>query len=101
MMHRRTFGSSLALGAAVSLLPRLAPAQDDAGAGKAASARNVVLPRGLFAARSKHSFHAVSTDDRTINPDLERFMARRIGAGTIEIQSSHLSLISIRRRWPI
>jgi pimeloyl-ACP methyl ester carboxylesterase len=44
--------------------------------------------------RSKPSFYAVSTEDRTINPDLERFMAKRMGAKTIEVQSSHLSMIS-------
>ncbi|HEX4160375.1 MAG TPA: alpha/beta hydrolase [Rhizomicrobium sp.] len=44
--------------------------------------------------RSKPTFYAVSTLDRTINPDLERFMAKRMGAKTIEIASSHLSLIS-------
>jgi pimeloyl-ACP methyl ester carboxylesterase len=44
--------------------------------------------------RSKPSFYAVSTEDRTINPDLERFMAKRMGAKTIEIKASHLSLIS-------
>ncbi len=44
--------------------------------------------------RSKPSFYAVSTADRTINPDLERFMAKRMGATTIEVKSSHLSLIS-------
>ncbi|HEY7977253.1 MAG TPA: alpha/beta hydrolase [Rhizomicrobium sp.] len=44
--------------------------------------------------RSKPSFYAVSTEDRTINPDLERFMAKRMGATTIEVKSSHLSLIS-------
>ncbi|QND13689.1 alpha/beta hydrolase [Rhizobium leguminosarum bv. trifolii] len=43
---------------------------------------------------SKPSWYAVSTEDRTINPDLERFMAKRMGAKTIEIQASHLSLIS-------
>jgi pimeloyl-ACP methyl ester carboxylesterase len=43
--------------------------------------------------RSKPSFYAVSTEDRTINPDLERFMAKRMGAKTIEVKSSHLSLI--------
>jgi hypothetical protein len=32
--------------------------------------------------------------DRTINPDLERFMAKRMGAKTIEVKASHLSLIS-------
>lgn len=44
--------------------------------------------------RSKPSFYAVSTEDRTINPDLERFMAKRMGAKTIEMKASHLSLIS-------
>ncbi len=44
--------------------------------------------------RSKPSFYAVSTEDRTINPDLERFMAKRMRAKTIEVKSSHLSMIS-------
>jgi pimeloyl-ACP methyl ester carboxylesterase len=44
--------------------------------------------------RSKPSFYAVSTQDRTINPDLQRFMAKRMGATTIEVNASHLSLIS-------
>jgi pimeloyl-ACP methyl ester carboxylesterase len=44
--------------------------------------------------RSKPSFYAISTEDRTINPDLERFMAKRMGATTIEVKSSHVSLIS-------
>lgn len=44
--------------------------------------------------RSKPSFYAVSTEDRTINPDLERYMAKRMGAKTLEVNASHLSLIS-------
>jgi pimeloyl-ACP methyl ester carboxylesterase len=44
--------------------------------------------------RSKPSFYAVSIDDRTIDPDLERFMAKRMGATTIEVKAGHLSLIS-------
>jgi pimeloyl-ACP methyl ester carboxylesterase len=44
--------------------------------------------------RSKPSFYAVSTEDRTINPDLERFMAKRMGAKTIEVKASHLSPMS-------
>jgi pimeloyl-ACP methyl ester carboxylesterase len=44
--------------------------------------------------RSKPSWYAVSTDDRTINPDLQRFMAKRMGARTIEVKASHVSLIS-------
>jgi pimeloyl-ACP methyl ester carboxylesterase len=44
--------------------------------------------------RTKPTFYAVSTQDRTINPELERFMAKRMGAKTIEVKASHLSLIS-------
>ena len=31
---------------------------------------------------------------RTINPELQRFMAKRMGAKTIDIEASHLALIS-------
>ncbi|KJV32501.1 alpha/beta fold hydrolase [Luteibacter yeojuensis] len=44
--------------------------------------------------RQKPSFYAVSADDRTINPDLERYMAKRMNAQTIELKSSHVSMIS-------
>jgi len=44
--------------------------------------------------RSKPSWYAVSTEDRTINPDLQRFMAKRMGAKTIEVKASHVSIIS-------
>lgn len=44
--------------------------------------------------RTKPSWYAVSTEDRTINPDLERFMAKRMNAHTVEIKASHVSLIS-------
>ena len=43
---------------------------------------------------SKPSFYAVSAEDRTINPDLQRFMANRMKARTIELAASHLALIS-------
>jgi hypothetical protein len=42
----------------------------------------------------KPSWYAVSIDDRTINPDLERFMAKRMGADTIE---SRFADIATRR----
>src|SRR5262249_32975671 len=32
--------------------------------------------------RAKPSFYAISTQDRTINPELQRFMAKRMGATT-------------------
>jgi thioesterase domain-containing protein len=44
--------------------------------------------------RSKPSFYAVSTEDRTIDPGLQRFMAKRMGAKIKELRASHLSLIS-------
>lgn len=57
--------------------------------------RSLLAGRAQHAAwRSKPSFYAVSTEDRTIDPDLERFMAQRMGATTIELPSSHLSMIS-------
>ncbi len=40
------------------------------------------------------SWYLVSQQDKAINPDLERWMAKRINATTREIQSSHASLIS-------
>ncbi len=43
---------------------------------------------------SKPTFYAVSTEDRTINSELERFMAKRMKARTIEIAAGHLSMIS-------
>jgi pimeloyl-ACP methyl ester carboxylesterase len=44
--------------------------------------------------RSKPSWYAVSRQDRTINPDLQRFLAKRMNATTIEVDSGHLSLVS-------
>jgi pimeloyl-ACP methyl ester carboxylesterase len=44
--------------------------------------------------RTKPSWYQVSSNDRTIDPDLERFLARRMSATTIELPSSHLALIS-------
>lgn len=45
---------------------------------------------------TKPSWYAVSSLDQTINPDLdlERFLAKRMNATTIELPSSHLSLVS-------
>jgi pimeloyl-ACP methyl ester carboxylesterase len=40
------------------------------------------------------SWYLVSQEDQAINPDLERFMAKRIGANTTEIKASHVSFIS-------
>jgi pimeloyl-ACP methyl ester carboxylesterase len=42
----------------------------------------------------KPTWYQVSTEDRTINPELERFLAKRMNATTIELDSSHVSLVS-------
>jgi pimeloyl-ACP methyl ester carboxylesterase len=44
--------------------------------------------------RSKPSWYAVSKLDQTINPDLERFLAKRMNATTVEVDAGHLSLVS-------
>lgn len=57
--------------------------------------RPLLAERATQAAwRAKPSFYAVSAQDRVINPDFQRFMARRIGAKTIELPASHVSMIS-------
>jgi pimeloyl-ACP methyl ester carboxylesterase len=40
------------------------------------------------------SWYVVAQEDRAINPELERFYARRMGAKTTEIKSSHVAFIS-------
>jgi pimeloyl-ACP methyl ester carboxylesterase len=64
----------------------------------AAQASNVATltteKTSVAAWRSKPSWYAVSRQDRTINPDLERFLAKRMKATTIEVDSGHLSLVS-------
>jgi pimeloyl-ACP methyl ester carboxylesterase len=44
--------------------------------------------------RLKPTWYQVSTADRTIDPGLERFLAKRMRATTIELDSSHVSLVS-------
>jgi pimeloyl-ACP methyl ester carboxylesterase len=44
--------------------------------------------------RSKSSWYIVATNDRTVQPDLERFVASRMGASTYEIDSSHVAMLS-------
>ncbi len=46
---------------------------------------------------TKPSFYAVSKDDQTISPDLERFLAQRMKARTVELDAGHLSLVSRSR----
>jgi pimeloyl-ACP methyl ester carboxylesterase len=44
--------------------------------------------------RSKPSWYVVATEDRTVHPDLERFVAKRMDATTVEAASSHVPMLS-------
>jgi pimeloyl-ACP methyl ester carboxylesterase len=44
--------------------------------------------------KSKPSWYMVATADRSINPDQERMMAKRMNAKTVEVNSSHVAYIS-------
>jgi pimeloyl-ACP methyl ester carboxylesterase len=43
---------------------------------------------------TKPTFYAVSKQDQTISPELERFLAKRMQATTVELDAGHLSLVS-------
>src|SRR5258707_4938523 len=44
--------------------------------------------------RSKPSWYIVAKNDRTVHPELERFVAKRMGATTFEADSSHVPMLS-------
>ena len=44
--------------------------------------------------KSKPSWYIVGTEDRTIQPDLERFVAKRMGAKVAELRTSHVPMLS-------
>jgi pimeloyl-ACP methyl ester carboxylesterase len=44
--------------------------------------------------RSKPSWYVVATQDRTVHPQLQRFVAKRMGAKTHEVNSSHVPMLS-------
>lgn len=44
--------------------------------------------------KDKPSWALVATSDRTVNPNLERFMAKRAGSTTIEVDSSHVAFLA-------
>jgi len=49
---------------------------------------------GVPAWKSLPSWYLVSTNDQAISPDEERFFARRMGATTVEVASSHVAMVS-------
>ena len=49
---------------------------------------------GGTAWKSKPSWYIVAKNDRTVHPELERFVAKRMGATIYEIDSSHVPMLS-------
>jgi pimeloyl-ACP methyl ester carboxylesterase len=43
---------------------------------------------------SKPSWYIVAKNDRTVHPDMERFVAKRMGAKVTEVASSHVPMLS-------
>src|SRR5258708_1884689 len=44
--------------------------------------------------KSKPSWYIVAKNDGTVHPDMERFVAKRMGATTTEVASSHVPMLS-------
>ncbi len=58
----------------------------------AGSVFSATVPGGAW--KTIPSWYIVASEDHAINPELERFYARRIGATTTEIKSSHVPFLS-------
>ena len=64
-------------------------------------ATQVVPDAGLFsrnaegtAWKSKPSWYIVANNDHTVHPELEHFVAKRMGAHTYDVDSSHVPMLS-------
>ena len=44
--------------------------------------------------KSLPSWYMVATNDQAIRPDAERMFAKRMGATTVEVPSSHVAMVS-------
>ena len=44
--------------------------------------------------KSKPSWYVLGKNDHTVHPDLQRFLAKRMRATTIELESSHVPMLS-------
>ena len=44
--------------------------------------------------KSKPSWYIVAKNDRTVHPELQRFVAKRMGATVTEVESSHVPMLS-------
>jgi hypothetical protein len=72
--------------------------RDDARALEAAqhpiSVSILGTPAGAPGWKTIPSFYQVSTNDEAIDPNLQRFFAKRMAAHAIELAASHVSLVS-------
>jgi pimeloyl-ACP methyl ester carboxylesterase len=59
-----------------------------------AALSSLLAPSGPPAWKTIPSWYLVAKQDRTIPPEAERFMAKRAGSHTVEINSSHVAMIS-------
>lgn len=44
--------------------------------------------------KTKPSWYIVAKNDRTVPPELQRFVSKRMGATTVEVESSHVPMLS-------
>jgi pimeloyl-ACP methyl ester carboxylesterase len=72
--------------------PKLAAFMADAQLPTAMSA--FTTPMKVAAWKSKPNFYLVSSNDQIIPPDVERVMAKRMKATTVEVAGSHIAFIS-------
>jgi pimeloyl-ACP methyl ester carboxylesterase len=52
------------------------------------------LKIGRTAWKNKPSWYVLTTKDHTVRPELQRFLADRMGANVIEADSSHVAMLS-------
>jgi hypothetical protein len=58
--------------------------------------KNPAANRTILLPRSKPSWYIFAKNDHTLNPYMERFVAKRMGAVTTEVVSRHVAMLSTR-----
>lgn len=48
--------------------------------------------------KSKPTYYVIGSEDRTVHPELQRFLAQRMGAKVTELNSSHVPMLSQPQR---
>jgi pimeloyl-ACP methyl ester carboxylesterase len=71
-----------------------AVAKSMAGSQRPGALASLVTPSGVPAWKTIPSWYLVAKNDRIIPPEAERVMAARAGATTVEVNSSHVPMIS-------